>query len=55
MLFFIEDNGFGISVPSTMQTPGGDIAKNLAAFKGIFILEGEGTNPETCASKIEQA
>ena len=55
MLFFLEDNGFGISVPSVLQTPGGNIAKNLASFKGVFVLEGEGTNPETCAQKIEQA
>ena len=32
MLFFIEDNGFGISVPSEYQTPGKDIAANLASF-----------------------
>ena len=55
MLFFVEDNAFGISVPSTVQMPGGDIAKNLAGYGGIFVLDGEGTNPETCAAKIEQA
>src|SRR5262249_37622800 len=29
MLFFIEDNGYGISVKSDFQTPGGNIAANL--------------------------
>ena len=30
MLFYIEDNGYGISVPARFQTPGGNIAANLA-------------------------
>src|SRR5881227_400158 len=45
MLFYIEDNGFGISVPSSYQTPGGDIAKNLASFSGLVIFSGDGTEP----------
>lgn len=50
MLFYIEDNGLGISVRSDMQTPGGDIAKNLASFGNLFIRNGDGTNPgETAA------
>src|SRR6201999_3590092 len=32
MLFYVEDNGLGISVRSEMQTPGADIAKNHASF-----------------------
>ena len=55
MLFYIEDNGYGISVPSHFQTPGGNIVKNLASFRGIKILSGDGTNPEEAAELIEQA
>ncbi len=54
-LFYIEDNGYGISVSSDFQTPGGDISKNLASFKGITILSGDGTNPEQAANLIAQA
>ena len=33
ILFYIEDNGYGISVPGSLQTPGGNIAANLASFQ----------------------
>jgi 2-oxoisovalerate dehydrogenase E1 component len=49
MLFYVEDNGLGISVRGEMQTPGGDIAANLAAFKNLLIREGDGTDPEQTA------
>jgi 2-oxoisovalerate dehydrogenase E1 component len=55
MLFFIEDNGFGISVPSTLQTPGADIAANLAGFQGLKVLSGDGAEPEAAAQMIEAA
>jgi 2-oxoisovalerate dehydrogenase E1 component len=45
MVFYIEDNGYGISVPSWFQTPGGDIAANLAGFKNLLIRNGDGSNP----------
>jgi 2-oxoisovalerate dehydrogenase E1 component len=48
MLFYIEDNGYGISVPSDYQTPGRDIAANLASFKNLAIWNGDGTDP-ACA------
>jgi len=54
MLFYIEDNGYGISVPSNYQTPGGNIVKNLASFKDIKLLSGDGTNPEEAAELIKQ-
>jgi len=55
MLFYIEDNGYGISVPSQFQTPGGDIAANLASWKGLRIFAGDGTEPAEAARLIEEA
>ena len=55
MLFFIEDNGFGISVPSEYQTPGKDIAANLSSFSGLTVLNGDGTEPEEAARLIAEA
>lgn len=55
VLFYIEDNGYGISVPSVMQTPGGDIAANLASFSGLHVLNGDGTSPSEAASLIDEA
>jgi 2-oxoisovalerate dehydrogenase E1 component len=55
MLFYIEDNGFGISVPSSFQTPGGDIASNLASFQGLHVLSGDGCVPEETARLVTEA
>jgi 2-oxoisovalerate dehydrogenase E1 component len=46
VLFCIEDNGYGISVTSDFQTPGGNIAENLRSFRNLNIIDGDGTNPE---------
>ncbi|MFI5230924.1 MAG: transketolase C-terminal domain-containing protein [Gemmatimonadales bacterium] len=45
LLFYIEDNGLGISVRGDMQTPGGDIAANLKGFGNLLVRNGDGTNP----------
>lgn len=55
MLFYIEDNGFGISVPSTFQTPGGNIAANLASWQGLKIFSGDGTDPAEAARLVDEA
>ena len=55
MLFYVEDNGFGISVPSDVQTPGGNIAANLASWRGLTILEGDGCDPAAVARLTQQA
>ena len=55
MLFYIEDNGFGISVPSQLQTPGGNIAANLASFSGLTLLQGDGADPIEAAQRVAEA
>jgi 2-oxoisovalerate dehydrogenase E1 component len=55
MLFYIEDNAFGISVPSTLQTPGGNIAANLRCFTGLEVLEGDGADPRAAHELTQHA
>ena len=55
LLMYVEDNGYGISVPSTYQTPGQDIAANLASFSGLTIFNGDGTDPVEAARLVEAA
>ena len=52
LLFLIEDNGYGISVPSSFQTPGGNIARNLESFEGLRVAEADGTDPESAAGLV---
>ena len=55
MLFYIEDNAFGISVPAQLQTPGGNIAANLAGFGGLTRFEGNGSDPAEARQLIRRA
>lgn len=52
MLFFLEDNGFGISVPASMQTPDGNIAANLRSFGNLNVMEADGCDPADAARCI---
>ena len=54
LLFYIEDNGLGISVRGDMQTPGGDITRNLASFRHLFLKDGDGTDPAESAALLMQ-
>jgi len=54
MLFYVEDNGLGISVRGDMQTPGGDVAANLASFGNLFVRDGDGTNPAESAALLAE-
>ncbi|MGH2545159.1 MAG: alpha-ketoacid dehydrogenase subunit alpha/beta, partial [Ardenticatenaceae bacterium] len=55
MLFFIEDNNYAISVSSDLQTPGRDIGANLASFKNLLVLDGDGTDPLDAAANVTEA
>lgn len=55
VLFFIEDNGYGISVSSEFQTPGSNIANNLYSFKNLRIFDGDGTEPAEAQDHIDKA
>jgi 2-oxoisovalerate dehydrogenase E1 component len=55
MLFVVEDNGYAISVTGPAQTPGANIAENLASFKNLKIISGSGTIPAETADLVTQA
>ncbi len=55
VLFYIEDNEYGISVPREFQTPGGNIAKNLSSFKNIKLFDGDGTEPGEASGLISDS
>ncbi|MDX1642344.1 MAG: thiamine pyrophosphate-dependent enzyme, partial [Balneolaceae bacterium] len=55
VLFFIEDNGYGISVESDLQTPGGNIANNLYSFKNLKIFKGSGTDAGETPDTIQES
>lgn len=55
VLFLIEDNGRAISVPASLQTPGGNVAANLRSFANLKVLEGPGFEPEETTKLIAEA
>jgi 2-oxoisovalerate dehydrogenase E1 component len=55
LLFYVEDNGYAISVTSEKQTPGANIAANLASFANLHVVDGDGTDPEEAATSLAGA
>ena len=44
VVYLVEDNGYAISVPVEIQTPGGDISRVVTCFPGLKILRCDGTD-----------
>ena len=55
VMFVIQDNGFAISVPTFVQTPGGSISKCLNNLPGLTIFECDGTCPVDSYDTVKKA
>ena len=55
VIFCVEDNGYAISVPVEVNTPGGNISRLVANFPNFFFAEVDGTDPEASLRAFETA
>jgi 2-oxoisovalerate dehydrogenase E1 component len=55
VIFLVEDNGYAISTPVEVNTPGGNISKLVANFPNFFFAEIDGTDAELCQQTVEAA
>mgnify|MGYP000386217435 CR=1 FL=1 len=55
VMFMVEDNGFAISVPTSVQTPEGSISVCLENFPGLKIYECDGTDPVDSYDAVKKA
>jgi 2-oxoisovalerate dehydrogenase E1 component len=55
VLFMVEDNGFAISTPTTVQYPEGSISKTLKNFPGLNIFNCDGCCPIDSFATMSEA
>ncbi|MBA2662639.1 MAG: dehydrogenase [Bradymonadaceae bacterium] len=55
VLFMVEDNGYAISVPVSVQTAGGSISKAVSGFENLYITEFDGCDPIESYHEISKA
>ena len=55
VVYLIEDNGYAISVPVEVNTPGGNIARVVSGFPDLLILEVDGTDPLASYGVMQEA
>ncbi len=55
VIFLVEDNGYAISVPVEVNTPGGNISRLVANFPNFLFAEIDGTDPEASLRAMRAA
>lgn len=55
VIFAVEDNGYAISVPVEVNTPGGNISRLVANFPNFFFAEVDGTDAEASLRAFQAA
>jgi 2-oxoisovalerate dehydrogenase E1 component len=55
VIFCVEDNGYAISTPVEVSTPGGNISRLVANFPNFFFIEVDGTDPEASFHAFQAA
>ncbi len=55
VIFLVEDNGYAISVPVEVNTPGGNISRIVANFPNFHFAEVDGTDPTACLGALQAA
>ncbi|MFT4112296.1 MAG: dehydrogenase E1 component subunit alpha/beta [Silvibacterium sp.] len=55
VIFVVENNGYAISTPVEVNTPGGNISTLVANFPNFHFAEIDGTDPVVCVKAFEEA
>ncbi len=55
VIFLVEDNGYAISVPVEVNTPGGNISRIVANFPNFHFAEVDGTDPVASLAAFQAA
>ena len=55
VVIVVEDNGYAISVPVEVQTPGGDISKLVTTFPHLFVQSIDGTDFLASYAALQEA